>query len=412
MNIRSLVHKIWYFLWFGVLPLLLAWFTVDVLDRMRVVDEFEPWYVLLLFALLVILIYSARDHLPFWQDRDENSPANRSRRLRTGKSLARRLKKLIKKYQKRLSTTARKDLDAALNDLEAAIEDKKDGEINAIANRIEKHIEKYMPFSKRSLFWEYFESIGAAVLIALLLRLFAMEAFKIPSESMVPTLMVGDHIFVNKYHYGLSIPFQNKRIIRFYEPAYGDVIVFAKPSLAEQGLPLTAYYADAIDPNDMAGEDFIKRIIALPGDKVEIRESVVYVNDRPIPRCPAGRALFKSRDYLTADTWMDEELDLWIERHGAHTYTVVEEPFLDNYPAEVVPEGHVFVLGDNRDHSSDSRYWGTVPIDNIKGRASVIWWSNKRPHGFAWDRVGMRIMGSPHLTPAQQRIFDACQSPP
>jgi signal peptidase I len=155
-------------------------------------------------------------------------------------------------------------------------------------------------------------------MVALAIRAFVIEAFKIPSGSMIPTLLVGDHIFVNKLAYGPLIPFSKKRLWSAMPPKRGDVIVFAFPENPE--------------------EDFIKRVIALPGDTIEIRGGQVYVNDQLI----------------------DEP------------YIRDKAPYL--VPRQTVPPDHYFVLGDNRPNSSDSHVWGLVPADNIIGRAWVSYW--------------------------------------
>lgn len=390
MKFRYLIHKFWYFIWFVALPLSISWVLVDMFDRMRLVDEFEPWYVLLLFAILVIGIYSFRERLPFWQDRNEESPYNRHKRVRAARELVKRISRIVRKFPARVSKKATAEITDCIKKIEEAISEGQLDIVDAECGKLDGMATKHLTFARKSAGREYFESIGVAVLIALGLRLFAIEAFKIPSESMVPTLMVGDHIFVSKYRYGISIPFRNKQLVKFADPDYGDVIVFSKPSAREQGFTSPSHSEEHV------GTDFIKRVIALPGDTVEVKRSVVYVNGKPIPRCAIGRTTFKSKDNLTGE-WVNRTSDLWLEKHGDHVYTIVEEYPLDHTEPFKVPEGQVFVFGDNRDRSSDSRMWGTVPIDNIKGRAMVIWWSNERPHGFAWDRVGNFIMGDPHL---------------
>jgi len=398
---KFLLQKLWYFIWFVALPLTVAWTVVDILDRMRAVDEFEPWYVLLLFAILFMSVYSLRDHLPFWKDRDNDSPWNRRRRLRNARQLASRMTRLTARHRERISDKARDEIAQAIVQLTAAVDPPDWNRLDPAGEQLESIAGRHLAFARKSPGREYFESIGIAVLIALSLRIFAVEAFKIPSESMVPTLMVGDHIFVSKYQYGLSLPFRNQQLIRFGDPAYGDIIVFAKPSRQEQG------FTDDGTPGTLVGTDFIKRVIGLPGDRVEVRRSTVYVNDQPIPRCRVGRTTFKSRDPIT-DEWVDRTSELWVEQHGDHLYTIVEDFLFDDAEPMVVPPGQVLVFGDNRDRSSDSRMWGTVPIQNIKGRAMIIWWSNERPHGFAWHRVGTRIMGGPELTPAQTAALQKC----
>ncbi|RMD83149.1 MAG: signal peptidase I [Candidatus Dadabacteria bacterium] len=198
---------------------------------------------------------------------------------------------------------------------------------------------------QRSIWREYAEALGMAILLALFIRTFIVQAFKIPSGSMLPTLQVGDHLLVNKFIYGVRIPLLGKRLFAFHQPERGDVIVF-------------------IYPQDRS-KDFIKRVIGLPGERVEIKNKVVYINGKKIP--------------------------------DPHAYYQPIDPRLarrprDNFGPYEVPPGHVFVLGDNRDHSHDSRFWGSVPINDILGKAFILYWSwdsgRFRPR---WSRIGMRI---------------------
>ena len=192
---------------------------------------------------------------------------------------------------------------------------------------------------------EYAEALVMAVLLALFIRTFVVQAFKIPSGSMLPTLQIGDHLLVNKFIYGLRIPFVGKRILDFREPEREDVVVF-------------------IYPQDRS-KDFIKRIMALPGERVEIRNKQVYIDGERV----------------------SDEFGIYDPPGGGS----LRNP-RDNHPPFVVPEGHVFVLGDNRDHSHDSRFWGPVPIDDILGKAFILYWSwdaeRFRPR---WGRLGMSI---------------------
>jgi signal peptidase I len=196
--------------------------------------------------------------------------------------------------------------------------------------------------AEKSTLREYVEAFGMAILLALFIRTFLVQAFKIPSGSMLPTLLIGDHLLVNKLSYGLRIPFAGKRIFQVFQPAHDDVIVF-------------------VFPEDRS-KDFIKRVKALAGETIEIRNKVVYINGHPIDD---PHAHFK-----------DKNLQRGTPR--------------DNFGPFTVPEGQVFVMGDNRDHSHDSRFWGTVPIDDILGKAFILYWS--------WD--------SDAFWPRFSRMFD------
>ena len=198
---------------------------------------------------------------------------------------------------------------------------------------------------QRSTWREYAEALVMAVALAMFIRTFVVQAFKIPSGSMLPTLEIGDHLLVNKFIYGLRIPLVGKRILELREPVRGDVIVF-------------------IYPEDRT-KDFIKRVIGTPGDRIEVRDKVVFVNGQRIddPHAfydpPSPQALHNPRD---------------------------------NFGPYVVPPHKVFVMGDNRDHSHDSRFWGPVDIDDILGKAFILYWSwDSDDFSPRWSRIGMRI---------------------
>jgi signal peptidase I len=198
---------------------------------------------------------------------------------------------------------------------------------------------------KKSKVREYAETLVIALVIALFVRSFVVQAFKIPSSSMEPTLLVGDHILVNKFMYGIRIPVIGKKVFAFSKPRRGDVIVF-------------------IFPNDRS-KDYIKRVIGLPGDQVEIRERKIYINDR-----------------LIEDPW--------------GVFSSWGPSARDTYGPKMVPPNSLFVMGDNRDNSEDSRYWGYVPLDDVLGRAFIMYWSwDWRAPSLAskvrWKRIGNLI---------------------
>jgi signal peptidase I len=198
--------------------------------------------------------------------------------------------------------------------------------------------------SKKSLLWEYLEAIITALILAVLIRTFVVQAFKIPSGSMIPTLVIGDHILVNKFLYGTQIPFTDKKILAFREPEKGDVIVFKYPE----------------NPT----KDFIKRVIATEGDTIEQKNKVVYVNGEPVVETYA---------YHYDPTMMSA-----IDRR-------------DTFGRIQVPKDKIFVMGDNRDHSYDSRFWGFVDEKEVKGKAFIIYWSWDPDKWVRFNRIGRLI---------------------
>ncbi len=182
---------------------------------------------------------------------------------------------------------------------------------------------------KKSTIREYGEAAIIAILLALFIRTFAVQAFKIPSGSMIPTLLVGDHILVNKFIYGVKIPFIRKTLIPISSPQREDVIVF-------------------IYPKDKS-KDFIKRVIGLPGEEIKIISRKIYINGK----------LF------------DDKYGYFSDEGKQSTHFLRKTGF----GPVIVPENHLLVLGDNRDNSRDSRYWGFVPLESVKGKAFIIYWS-------------------------------------
>ena len=194
--------------------------------------------------------------------------------------------------------------------------------------------------------WEWVKTIVLALLLALFIRTFFVQAFKIPSGSMIPTLLVGDHILVNKMVYGVRNPVTRSVWVHGRMPKRQEIIVFIFPENPKL--------------------DFIKRVIGLPGDRIEIRDKKVYVN---------GKLLEEP----------------YVQHTDPNILPASVSP-RDNFGPVVVPEGHLFVMGDNRDQSYDSRFWGFVPIRDVKGKAFIIYFSWDRRHfRIRWNRIGKLI---------------------
>ncbi len=213
--------------------------------------------------------------------------------------------------------------------------------------------------------WEQVSTLALAIAIALVIRIFLVEPFRIPSESMLPTLLIGDHLFVNKLAYGPRIPFTDMRLPGWREPERGDVVVFSVARSEDRGI-MRIHPAD--ERPDLPRDDFVKRVVGLPGDRIEIRRERVYVNDEPV-------------DVVATDgVFVDESgngLAIQREQLGECDHAVLDDPKLAGARKSpfVVPEGRYFMMGDNRDHSNDSRMWGTVRKEEMQGPAFILYWS-------------------------------------
>lgn len=212
---------------------------------------------------------------------------------------------------------------------------------------------------------EYVEAFAVALVLALVIRTFVVQAFKIPSGSMLETLQIGDHLLVNKFLYGIKTPFTDSILIPVKNPEFQDIIVFEYP----------------VDPE----KDFIKRIIGLPGDTIEIRDKDVFRNGEKL-----------SESYIKhVDPTVYPSLESVLHRKiPQEEYFKVQDPHQfkrDTMPPITVPEGQYFVMGDNRDSSHDSRWWGFVKREAIKGKAFILYWSWDGPLNIRWSRIGSLV---------------------
>jgi signal peptidase I len=315
---------------------------------------------------------------------------------------ARRILRTRKReVERELTATKRDEVAQTITALEATMSGDKFEleEFESAYARADRTVGEHLGRWRKGEMREYAESIGIAVAVALLLRAFVVEAFKIPSGSMIPTLMIGDHIFVNKFTYGPLIPWTDRRVFSRLPPSRADVMVFKFPENKEQ--------------------DFIKRVIAVPGDTLEALDGRPVLNGWLVPHCYVGSFKYEGK---TAE--------LYVEHLEDKSYFTLFDSRLDDQacvqnnecslgkvckagvcgslqgPFKVAPN-EVWVMGDNRNNSHDSRSWrgnlgAGVPFQNIKGKAMFVWMSFGPGGGIAQDRLFVNVMGRPKLPPAQE----------
>lgn len=332
-------------------------------------------------------------------------------------------KKLLKKHGNKIDPAKTAEVQGALDALIEANQGKDVVAIYEAIQSLDDYSELHLSTFRKSPMREYIESIGWAVGIALLLRAFVVEAFTIPSGSMIPTLAVGDFLFVNKLSYGVRMPFTNNLVTQWSDPERGDVIVFVYPC------------------DD--SYDYIKRVVGLPGDVINVdrRFGFVTINGEMVAEQPmgvfAGHGDMLGSEKLAAASRVPGQkivvspayryrVKLDSTEFATQRYAEVE-PYVqpsDRAPDEwanselkrscvpntmppqsfpwKVPEGHVFVMGDNRQNSQDSRYWGFVPFGAIKGKAMFIWlsWDGSKPWSRFWEKIRWgRLFGGVHAAP-------------
>jgi len=393
-------------LWFVLVPLVLGYFTVTLLapgedfiptsafDRVLwwIRDQRVP-AIIVFFAIYEMILYRVRHHLPFAVFLGTAARADVPRELRhefeSAIALIEETDRILRRHRAAVERTVpavdREELADAIEDLRDQV-DKPEFDATAFQASHEQAstlVGKHLGRWRKSEVREYVESIGVAMLVAILLRAFVVEAFKIPSGSMLPTLQIQDHIFVNKLTYGPVIPFLDYRVLPNLPPKRGDIIVFEFP-----------------DPNPHAEkQDFIKRAIAFEGDELLVEGGHPIINGWRVPHCRVGTYQFDEGSGFGA-----KRGELYMEFLGDYSYLTLFEDHgsTGRQGPYRVKAGETWVLGDNRNNSSDSRAWyggrgGGVPDANVKGRAMFVWLSFGSNADVTWDRIFTNVMGRPRL---------------
>jgi len=252
-------------------------------------------------------------------------------------------------------------------------------------------VERDLPTCAKATWLESFLSLFWAVMAALAIRAFLVEPFQIPTGSMIPTLQIGDHIFVNKLAYGFRIPFVNWHVAKWDDPARGDIVIFPYPV-----------------PGPDQGKDYIKRVVALPGDRVRLDDNVLVINGQRVEVTPFTKGIpcmDSTPPEIRCDTQLErlgehaivtqhqDEASCALRGHCDSTWPAKTRPPCfglspclyygagdqnPDWPDVKIPEDHFLVMGDNRDNSSDGRYWGVVSRSDVLGKAMFIWWAQDK----------------------------------
>ena len=257
---------------------------------------------------------------------------------------------LYRKYRRQLSPEEKKQLKELRRALTRSLKRKDYQECQKNLSELTAFRKKVFPQVRINRTWETIKEIFWILLIVFLIRWLIIEPFRIPSGSMIPTLLVGDQLMVNKFIYGIQIPLTTKKIIHFKKPQRGEVIIFKYPH----------------NPR----EDYVKRVVGIEGDEVMIRDGELFINGRKVYRKYLGpyQGPVEPAPFCPA-------YDLYLERIDSRKHQIIlcqRSHTNDDFGPVRVPKGMVFVMGDNRDNSADSRIWGFVPLENIKGRAMFI----------------------------------------
>lgn len=412
-GIRRTFRTLYWAAWFFVAPFVIActvvWaltpasgvYHAGVLGWIEGVVREQPVPVgIVLFTIAEMSLWALRHRLPLAEHAHtplrDGVPEGLRGPFERARTIVDDAPELLSKAGSKVSKSDIEDVQGAVDALKATMQAPtfEEGPFMEALSEADRLVDRRLSSFKKSEVREYVESIAIAILVAMGLRQWVVEAFKIPSGSMIPTLQVGDHIFVNKFTYGPAVPFTKARLFSRMPPDRGDVMVFAFPEHPEQ--------------------DFIKRVIALPGDELRARGGHPILNGWEVPSCYVGVYA-----YNETEPGMRHEGDLFVEFLDDEAYLTLYD-HLNSGAMEMqgpyyVKPGEVWVMGDNRNNSHDSRAWfsgqgGGVPFDNVKGRALFVWLSVS-DSGMDWSRLGAPVMGRPRLPAAMKHLepgIDKC----
>ncbi len=406
-----ILRTVYWALWFILIPFVFACLAVwgltppsgmergGALGVIESIVREQPVPVgIVAFTLFEMVLWAFRHRLPLARHAHpplrSDLPANLRSPFERARALLEEAHVILSKNEKsiarELSAKEREKLKNDLESLKSAMGARpfdEDAFVDALV-KADGEVDVRLGRWRKSEVREYVESILVAVAVAMALRAFVVEAFKIPSGSMIPTLQVGDHIFVNKFAYGPAIPWTHTRVWTHMPPERGDVMVFAFPEHPEQ--------------------DFIKRVIVLPGDQLEAKNGHPWINGWEVPHCLVGIYSYNDIDTPSGRhegdlfvEFLEDEAYLTLYDHASAGFPEYQGPF-------VAKAGEVWVMGDNRNNSHDSRMWwggqgGGVPFENVRGRALFVWLSVSDA-GIDWSRLGAPVMGRPRLPPAMHGL--------
>lgn len=296
------------------------------------------------------------------------------RKIKKSQKLLKLARSIINKNGVELEPAALASLKEKTFVLESSINEGNIDGIEAAHDSLEKSHKATLSKFQKSKLRQNVESVLLALLLALIIRTFIVQPFKIPSASMVPTLLVGDHLLVNKFIYGTKVPFTEVKILPLREIERGDVVVFRFTD------------RDFGKERNIRDVHYIKRVIGVSGDRIDIKGRNIYINDKKISQ------VFDSSHFYY-EKGIEVKTDRYVTALGSHKFDVIYKSGLLNtkrgkidFPV-TVPEGEVFVMGDNRDNSYDGRYWGFLPSAYVLGKAFVIHWSWEDNFSIRWDRI-------------------------